>query len=251
MIADWMYPAGTPLSLGHLTEVGEAYEMVTDDQPPPDPVPVVITEKNGKVRWTVSIPSRHGLPLRPNTYANICSQAHHIATHVEGMISNHTTTNHGHFSYNHVDGNFMDVKEAEELGLLPGKLLGKDHSKVGYIVATEVKSLDRLQNEGQGKICERSLTYLMQSRDAGFGATLMGLWIAYGLALKEERAFFIDDRDWYVPCTILGLVSQHLSNIVTGHTEDSLLILSLRRHKPAFLRPIITAFHVHIMPNIC
>ncbi|KAK5000794.1 hypothetical protein LTR66_000426 [Elasticomyces elasticus] len=36
----------------------------------------------------------------------------------------------------------------------------------------------------------------METSEAGFGNTLLMLWISYGLAKKEGRAFFIDDTRW-------------------------------------------------------
>ncbi|KAL8770713.1 MAG: hypothetical protein Q9209_003580 [Squamulea sp. 1 TL-2023] len=36
----------------------------------------------------------------------------------------------------------------------------------------------------------------METADAGLGKTLLGLWIAFGLAQEERRAFFIDDSNW-------------------------------------------------------
>jgi hypothetical protein len=42
------------------------------------------------------------------------------------------------------------------------------------------------------------LTYVMETDDAGFGNTLMRLWMSYGLAKAENRAFFIDDTRWLV-----------------------------------------------------
>ena len=52
------------------------------------------------------------------------------------------------------------------------------------------------QDESKDKVCERSLTYVLETGNAGFGSTLMGLWMAYGLAQEEDRDFFIDDRYW-------------------------------------------------------
>ena len=74
---------------------------------------------------------------------------------------------------------FLDVREAQRKGLLPRDEEGDD-------------------GEGSLPVCEKSLTYVMETGDAGMGNTLLGMWIAYGLALKEERAFFVDDTRWYV-----------------------------------------------------
>lgn len=55
------------------------------------------------------------------------------------------------------------------------------------------------------KMCERSLTYVLESPDAGLGLTLMGLWMSYGLAKKEGRGFFIDDSNWYSKVSVFLL----------------------------------------------
>ncbi|EGS19186.1 uncharacterized protein CTHT_0058110 [Thermochaetoides thermophila DSM 1495] len=49
---------------------------------------------------------------------------------------------------------------------------------------------------GGKQVCKKSLTFVLESDDAGLGKTLLMLWIAYGLARKEDRAFFIDDTRW-------------------------------------------------------
>jgi hypothetical protein len=48
----------------------------------------------------------------------------------------------------------------------------------------------------ESDVCEKSLTFVMETHDAGLGKTLMMLWTAYGLAQKEGRAFFVDDSRW-------------------------------------------------------
>ncbi|KAK2069499.1 hypothetical protein P8C59_004078 [Phyllachora maydis] len=45
-------------------------------------------------------------------------------------------------------------------------------------------------------VCQRSMTFVLESENAGMGRTLAMLWTAYGLALQEGRAFFIDDTRW-------------------------------------------------------
>ncbi|KAH8698255.1 hypothetical protein BGW36DRAFT_294444 [Talaromyces proteolyticus] len=65
--------------------------------------------------------------------------------------------------------------------LSSGKSHPFDHSPIG---------------DNQIPICETSLTFAMQSEDAGLGKTLMDLWMSYGLARKQGRSFFIDDTDW-------------------------------------------------------
>jgi hypothetical protein len=92
----------------------------------------------------------------------------------------------------------MDIQEALEYGLLPA---GNDHttnvSHDNFGTKEPVEDGWKVKNAGgKGKICERSLTYVLETTDAGIGRTLMGLWLAYGLAKKEDRAFFIDDAHW-------------------------------------------------------
>jgi hypothetical protein len=97
-------------------------------------------------------------------------------------------------SYYAKDKYYLDVQEAEAQGLLPpSKVQGRPQ---GF-----VDDEDIVANNGATenmKACDRSLTYVMETSDAGFGTTLMRLWMSYGLALKENRAFFIDDTRWYV-----------------------------------------------------
>jgi hypothetical protein len=45
-------------------------------------------------------------------------------------------------------------------------------------------------------VCETTMTFVLETSDAGFGKTLMMLWTAYGLAQKEGRDFFIDESRW-------------------------------------------------------
>ncbi|OQO07399.1 hypothetical protein B0A48_07096 [Cryoendolithus antarcticus] len=44
--------------------------------------------------------------------------------------------------------------------------------------------------------CERSMTFVMDEEDTSLGKTLLSLWLSYGLAKTEDRAFFIDDSRW-------------------------------------------------------
>lgn len=60
-----------------------------------------------------------------------------------------------------------------------------------------VDPADTEDSPAEVEICDASLTYLLESTtNAGFGVALMGLWSAYGLAKKEGRTFFVNDRDW-------------------------------------------------------
>lgn len=92
------------------------------------------------------------------------------------------------------DSNFIDVQEAQKAGYLPG--LAAKSSKTanpgerGYIASKASGELVRKP------VCDKSLTFVLESADAGLGKALMMLWTAYGLAEEEGRAFFIDDTRW-------------------------------------------------------
>lgn len=174
------------LRVGWENHAGEQYEMVGDEQLPDFPTPVVVLDKKGRSKWTVSIPPDHEFPLKPEIYREICMQNKEVAAHVLDLHSHAKGAKH---DYDWVDPNFMDVAEAESHGLLPGPK-AKTSMKVDELVG---ENLDSLIEED---VCKKSLTFLLETDDAGLGTTLMMLWMAYGLAEKEGREFFIDDSRW-------------------------------------------------------
>jgi hypothetical protein len=143
--------------------------------------PIAFMDVDGLYRWTVDIPPDGEFPLEPLQYANICRTIQHGAWKHKGP-DGHEAHSHGHFAYYHVDKDFMDVEEAESLGFIHNQSYGH-----------EVKATT---DSPETEICSKSLTYVLESADAGLGHVLMGLWMSYGLARKEGRAFFIDDRKW-------------------------------------------------------
>lgn len=161
-------------AVGWPSNAADEYEMVGEAELPDFPTPLVFTDKRGRTKWSVSIPSDAPFPLPPKTYAEICSQNAQVSMHVATLHEHHSRQHTAHYDYYHVDPNFMDVAEAEAHGLLPGE-------QGGPVV--------------QG-VCEKSMTFVLETSDAGLGKTLMMLWTAYGLAQKEERAFFVDDSRW-------------------------------------------------------
>lgn len=179
-------------SVGYSLQDGEEYEMVGEDMLPDYPTPVVISDKRGRAKWTVSIPPSYDFPLLPKDYADICKQSMEVATHVGDLHSHRHVQHAAHYGYYHVDANFMDVAEAIEHGMLPGVAkggwasVGKEGTMVGEVADQLVEN----------EVCETSLTFVMETGDAGLGRTLLALWMAYGLAKKEGRAFFVDDSRW-------------------------------------------------------
>ena len=192
-----LHSNGSRFDISYLSHDGETYDLVGDDSLPKEPTPVVVSDKNGKKKWTVSIPPTNDFPLKPGVYADLCSASEDIAQHLMELKSHAGSHSHGnHFDYYHVDENFIDVSQAEKFGILPTST-GKWNWGAGKREKdTMSEDLDDMRGMTKDKYCERSLTYVMETSDAGFGKTMMGLWLSYGLARKEGRAFFIDDRYW-------------------------------------------------------
>ncbi|KAI4254885.1 MAG: hypothetical protein LQ352_002856 [Teloschistes flavicans] len=92
---------------------------------------------------------------------------------------------------------FIDVQEAHDQGLLPTAAVSSELGNSDTLHDQRVNEVhgERASHQDDA-ICEKSLTFTMESADAGMGKTLLGLWMAYGLAREEGRAFFIDDSNW-------------------------------------------------------
>lgn len=180
--------------LGLSAQDGQEYEMVGDDKLPDYPTPVVISDKRGRAKWTVSIPPDYNSPLEPKEYADICSQTGEVSNHVIDLHKHGHSDAAAHFTYYHVDSNFMDVEEAEKVGMLPGSS-GQTRNRLWDSVLNGKHGAVNTELI-QGPVCQKTLTFLLETSDAGLGSTLMALWMAYGLAKKEGRDFFIDDSRW-------------------------------------------------------
>ena len=184
----------------HLSPDGKAIDLAASVSQPLEPSPVVATDKNGRFRWTISIPPALAFPLRPSHYTQICSQSEKTSTDVAESNRGRGARRHaGPVDYYHVDKNFVDIEEAQRDGLLPCKhTRWGSQSKGGQEEQDSMsEDLETVQGGNRGNVCKRSLTYVMEATDAGFGETLLGLWMSYGLAKKEGRAFFVDDTNWY------------------------------------------------------
>ncbi|KAI9739611.1 MAG: hypothetical protein M1834_006329 [Cirrosporium novae-zelandiae] len=189
-------------STAYLADDGEAYEIIGANELPEEATPLVVTDKKGRTKWTVSIPASLPFPLSPQEYTSLCSASDEISRHVM-EAKNKGKNSIGHFNYYHVDANFVDVGEAIAAGLLPGeketrpaRFEDEIMDRAGEMKGSMSDDLAYMQGHGKGRICDKSLTYVMETEDAGMGPTLMGLWMSYGLAKKEGRAFFIDDTNW-------------------------------------------------------
>ena len=177
-------------SVSYLQKVEGNDTLIHNDTLPAYALPVVVTDPQGKERWTVSIPPYEEFPLRPSVYADLCGESQSLARHLDMIKKGYVS----HLSYYQIDDRFMEVTEAEQNFFLPPSISAQHASVVpssGDIVSNYTGNRDPKIG-----VCLHSLTYVLESTDAGFGSALMGLWLAYGLAIKEGRAFFIDDRKW-------------------------------------------------------
>lgn len=168
--------------ISYLRPQGDETEVVNDNTLPSGPMPVIVKDMNGETRWTISMPLSLTFPLTPSAYADLCSRVNAVQQHISPSKGGHNM-----LPYYHVDDEFMDVDEAESLGLLPNNLLTGSWAPL---------SKDPQSLADENGYCRKTLTFVMEATDAGMGNTLMQLWLSYGLAQKEGRAFFIDDRYW-------------------------------------------------------
>lgn len=171
----------------------DEYEMVGQDELPDFPTPIAVSDTHGKSKWTVSIPPTHSFPLGVQDYKDMCAQCHEVAAHVRELHGVSSSKQEAQAKYDYRDPYFIDIKEAETHGLLPG--FSKTMKVTGRNVAKPLigESWDYMVEK---PACKSSLTFVLESTDGGLGNSLMLLWMAYGLAQKEKRAFFIDDTRW-------------------------------------------------------
>jgi hypothetical protein len=170
----------------------QEWEMVGGSQLPKEPSAVAVQDAKGKMRWTVSIPSNLDFPLKPAQYSDICQQSMELATSIRQEAQSANIAKRM-LNYYQQDQYYVDVQEAEQQALLPpSKSTGRPK---GFVEDESI--VDGFSTSGQ-KVCDKTLTYVMETDDAGFGNTLMRLWMSYGLAKAENRSFFIDDTRWYV-----------------------------------------------------
>lgn len=175
----------------------QEYEMIGQDNLPDFPTPIVVTDRRGRAKWTVSIPPNYDFPLAPREYADMCAKCREVSSRVGRMHSHSPMTaaidqitlmGSGVSSQDN-DRYFLDVRDAERQGFLPGAR-SKVPGRGGELLGVDGHSLV------EKTVCKSSLTFVLESDDAGLGKTLMALWMAYGLAKREGRAFFIEDAHW-------------------------------------------------------
>lgn len=172
-------------------ESGEEWEMVGGSRLPQEPSAVAVQDAKGKMRWTVSIPSNLDFPLRPAQYRDICHQSMELSKDLREEQQASAGFAKRMLGYNQKDQFYIDIQEAEEQALLPpSQAPGRPK---GFVEDESIA--DGISTTGL-KVCDKTLTYVMETEDAGFGNSLLRMWMSYGLAQAENRTFFIDDTRW-------------------------------------------------------
>ncbi|KAL8996113.1 MAG: hypothetical protein Q9169_004305 [Polycauliona sp. 2 TL-2023] len=193
-VAIIQYMLASPTSLNVTSLRMNEYNIAGQEPALQQPSPVVVTNTRHKSQWTVAIPRGAEFPLKPSQYARICAQSEDIVQQL------HASTSHSHFHISPSESRrtatgFVDVQEAHDQGLLSNTVADQGNAEelVGVQSNNEPETPDGRRDSN---ICEKSLTFVMETADAGLGKTLLGLWVAFGLAQEEGRAFFIDDSNW-------------------------------------------------------
>lgn len=146
--------------------------LVAGSSLPDEPTALVVEESTGASKWTVWIPHNHTFPLPGQNYVDMCEHSALLRTGIQASAESAGKKpwwrREGYYTR---DQTFLDIADAERTGALPKSKTGED-------------------------TCETSLTFVLDAEDASFGKSLLLLWMSYGLAKKEGRAFFLDSSRW-------------------------------------------------------
>lgn len=180
---------GVPLALPRFG-MWPDYGTPNHDVLPDFPTPIAVRDGRGRSRWTVSIPHVHDFPLSLNEYASMGGRCREVSAHARELAQKPALPTEAALVPGNHDHEFVDVDDAEKKGLLPGLSRGPASKRSGHFVGLDWEAM------AGRPICESSLTYVMESPDAGLGGSLMAAWTLYALAREQGRAFFIDDSRW-------------------------------------------------------
>ncbi|KJZ73554.1 hypothetical protein HIM_07110 [Hirsutella minnesotensis 3608] len=166
-----------------------SYEMVRQDAFPRFPTPITVTDRRKRSKWTVSIPHDYDFPLTIKEYSGMTDRCRQVSAHARNLRLEDASPNQAVLSTGEPDNRYVDVEDAERTGLLPAAD-GGHPTRSGRFVGLNWESM------AGRPVCRSSLTYVLESPDAGLGSSLMTMWTLYALAKKEGRAFFVDDSRW-------------------------------------------------------
>ncbi|KAK0852250.1 hypothetical protein LTR03_003511 [Friedmanniomyces endolithicus] len=136
---------------------------------------VIVRDTSGHSKWTVLIPENSSFPLDDTQYADICSKGEVLR---EELVRNTRI------------GRLLNLSLRTSYYTRDWAYL--DPSALGAIAA----SFPVVPNNEANKVCGTSLTFVLDANEASFGKSMLMLWLSYGLAKREGRAFFIDDTQW-------------------------------------------------------
>lgn len=145
--------------------------LVAGNSLPTEPTAVVVTDSAGSSKWTVWIPHNQTFPLPSKSYVDMCEQGASLRSGIQTNARSAGKPWWRRQGYYAKDSAFLDVVDAERTGALP-------------------------KSKNDEKVCETSMTFVLTAEDANLGKSLILLWMSYGLARKEGRAFFLDDSHW-------------------------------------------------------
>ncbi|OAA49270.1 hypothetical protein NOR_01193 [Metarhizium rileyi] len=166
------------------------YEMVGQDSFPDFPTPIVVHDSKKRSKWTISIPSNYEFPLSMKEYSNMNALCREVSARARDLHHEMPLSDKLLLSYDRPDDYFVDVSEAERAGLLSVAPKGQPPKHSGQFSGL-------INDFVSGKaVCDKSLTYILESPDAGLGKAILNLWTLYALAKEQGRAFFIDDSRW-------------------------------------------------------
>ncbi|KAH0595842.1 hypothetical protein MHUMG1_06390 [Metarhizium humberi] len=166
------------------------YEMVGQDGFPDFPTPIVVHDSKKRSKWTVSIPRNYEFPLSIKEYSSMNALCREVSARARDLHHKMPLSDKILLSYDRPDDYFVDACEAEKTGLLPAISKGQPPRHSGQFSGLSYESMS------DKPVCDRSLTYVLESPDAGLGKAVMNLWTLYALAKEQGRAFFIDDSRW-------------------------------------------------------
>ncbi|KAK5990822.1 hypothetical protein PT974_09095 [Cladobotryum mycophilum] len=168
----------------------DGFEMVGQDAIPDFPTPIVASHGHTKSKWTIAIPHDRDFPLSIAEYEGMGSRCREVSAHARELHGKGPLSDSDKMNHDASDPYFVDVDEAEKAGLLPTVGKANPAKKTGNFVGLNWESMAGLP------VCKTSLTYVLESPDAGLGPAIMNMWMLYGIAKQQKRAFFIDDSRW-------------------------------------------------------
>lgn len=173
----------------------EDYGMDSQNELPDFPTPIMVKDMLGRSSWTVSIPKDYEFPLEVTEYEEIMGSCQEVATTARDMKwwTRKSDLQTSMMDLGRSDPNYVDVRQAEETGLLPKPSADQEGNSKRAI---NRGNLVGARDDPSMPECGTSLTVVLETSDAGLGGTLMMLWTFYGVAKEQGRAFFVDDSRW-------------------------------------------------------